>query len=69
MPYKQSNIPIIAGTTKQIYYQAVKQTKWNHRIFFPSNSINNNIKNSGQKKDFNLIKKQNPATRYYETSH
>ena len=27
LPYKQSNIPIIAGTTKQIYYQAVKQTK------------------------------------------
>ena len=65
LPYKQSNLPIIAATTKQIYYQAIKQTKLNHGIFIASNSINNNIKNPGQKKDFNLIIKQNPATRYY----
>ena len=42
-----------------------KASKMRSKIFILSNSINNNIKNPRHKKDFNLIIKQNPATRYY----
>ena len=46
------------------------QNKQNEIIeFFPCNSINNNVKNRRHNKNFNLIIKQNPATRYYSTSH